>query len=162
MYRMVDTVIRPAARVLLFDRDDRLLLFRAVFPERDIRLWITPGGGVHDGESHEEAAHRELWEETGIRDATIGPCVWVRRHLTEFQGRPFDLQERYFVARIDAADVISDHRQQDEMAFLAEHRWWTVDEIAGSSDWFAPRRMAELLPSIVAGVYPVEPIDSGV
>ena len=61
--------IRPAARVVLFDSERRVLLLRAEFPLRPgdthaRAVWFTPGGGVEPGESYEAAALRELWEET--------------------------------------------------------------------------------------------------
>jgi 8-oxo-dGTP diphosphatase len=57
------------ASVVLVDRQGRLLL-----QERDSRprldpddRWGYPGGGVEPGESYEQAAYRELEEETGVR-----------------------------------------------------------------------------------------------
>ena len=65
---------RPAARVIVLDSRGRVLLFRAEFLGRkQLRLWITPGGGLESGETHEQAALRELREETGVSEATLGP-----------------------------------------------------------------------------------------
>lgn len=153
---------RPASRVLLLDALDRLLLFRVADSARRPRpLWITPGGGVHKDESAEGAARRELWEETGI-EAEPGPCVWVRRHVFEFQGIWLDEVERFYVVRVDATKITTEHFEAHEHAFMPEHRWWHADDIAKSDDWFAPRRLGELLPAIISRDYPPEPFDAGV
>src|SRR5581483_2820535 len=75
---------RPTSRLLVIDPRDRILLLRVHEPrfEQPI-LWFTPGGGLDPGETFEQAAVRELWEETGIV-APLGPCVWRRRHVLRF------------------------------------------------------------------------------
>lgn len=56
------------ASVALVDRRGWILLQeRDEHPVVDPEKWGFPGGGVEDGESHEQAAYRELAEETGVR-----------------------------------------------------------------------------------------------
>ena len=61
---MAELRIRPAARAIVLDPDDRILLVRFQFPHGT--FWATPGGGIEPGETPEEAVRRELAEEAGL------------------------------------------------------------------------------------------------
>ena len=81
----VPTGARAAARVILLSDRDRVLLLRARETSTLHEWWIAPGGGVGAGETFESAAGRELLEETGL-SCSIGPWVWTRRHIYEWEG----------------------------------------------------------------------------
>lgn len=154
--------VRNAARALILDESDRLLLFRAIMISTRRAVWITPGGGLHEGETWEEAVAREIFEETGQRDLVVGPCVWVRSHTFEWEGRLLEQRERYFVVRCPTFDISRDHHTEEELTFLTEHRWWTVPELAGSKEYFSPRKIATFLPDVIAGRWGADPFDTGV
>ncbi|TAK59210.1 MAG: NUDIX domain-containing protein [Dehalococcoidia bacterium] len=157
----VTPIVRASARVLLIDARGRILLF-CVDDERlaEKQLWITPGGGIQPGETPLAAAQRELWEETGV-EAEPGDCVWVRSVTLPFGQQWMESRETFYVVRIDAADVIEDNWEPQERAIIVEHRWWSVPEIAASTEWFAPRHLATLLPPVLRGEYAAEPLRIG-
>jgi mutator protein MutT len=67
-----------AVGVLLLDGDQILLAQRARPPQ--VGRWTIPGGAVEVGETLEQAALRELAEETGL-GCTLGPIVEVLDRL---------------------------------------------------------------------------------
>ena len=163
---MAWTLRRNAARVVLLDPIGRVLLLRAFDPADRSKppWWEIPGGGLEGRETSEEAARRELLEETGIADAEIGPCVWVQHAVFDFGGFHFDQQERIHVAwcpgEVDGRLRPTALEALEAVAFTGRH-WWTVEELLGSDEPMVPPRLRDLLPPLVAGHLPVTPIDIG-
>lgn len=126
-------------------------------------VWASPGGAIEGDETPEQAAIRELKEEIGLQVESVGPCVWLRRHLFHWQGAVYDVRERFFVCDVDAYEVGS-HVNEDEAEreWVLGHRWWSLAEIAASEDVFVPRDLANLLLPLLKGEYPDEPLQIGI
>jgi 8-oxo-dGTP diphosphatase len=158
----IEPTVRMASRVILLDGRDRILLFRWEDARLDAKsIWITPGGGIKQGETPGDAARRELFEETGI-NAQPEACVWRRSHTFRFGDTSIEQRELYYLIRRDTIDVRLDGLEPHERVAMTEHRLWSADEIAASGEWFAPRRLAELLRPLIRGEMPAAPIEIGV
>jgi len=151
-----DPIGREAARVLLLDDHDRVLLI-AHLPGDGRTVWTAPGGGLDPDESHAQAAARELREEVGI-DAALGPQVWSRTATFRFRGIWLEQCERWFLARTAGLDTTA--MPLDDLA-TAGARWWTADELAHTDEVLAPRALAEHLAALLVDGPPARPIDVG-
>jgi 8-oxo-dGTP pyrophosphatase MutT (NUDIX family) len=151
--------VRVAARAVVLDPDERILLVQFRNPHSGAAWWATPGGALDPGETHEEGLRRELLEEAGIA-AEIGPCVWTRDHTFEWGERLVRQVERYFLVRVESDEVAP----QLDLAAEDVHdlRWWRLDEVAASAEDFAPRGLAALLRDLLEHGPPSEAIDAGV
>lgn len=157
---MIET--RHAARVLLIDDVDRVLLFRIENPFDGENFWVTPGGGLDDGEDHRTAATRELAEETGRDDIEIGPEIWHRDHTFQWGDRTLRQVERWFLARTPPFEVPEALVESLDYEGVIEARWWSVDELRQTTEPLTPRRLASILPAILVGELPDEPVDIGI
>jgi 8-oxo-dGTP pyrophosphatase MutT (NUDIX family) len=157
----VDVIEREAARVLLIDRRERILLMRGVDPADPDRgsWWLTPGGGLDPGESHHEAARRELREETGI-DIEIPPApVWERTTEFPFDGLRYRQHELFFLVRLDVDVELSTASWTElERRAMHEHRWWALDDIATCSDAVYPEALRANVRSLLVDGVPSAPL----
>ncbi|MGW8889016.1 NUDIX hydrolase [Streptomyces sp. NPDC055749] len=152
-------VPRPGARVVLLDDASRLLLFSALNKGDGSVRWFTPGGGLKPGESYEQAARRELQEETGLTNLSLGPEIWRGRPWTAVRGNvAYEVRQRYYVARVPAFQVDTSAFEETEKAAITGHRWWTVAELAATSDVLRPAELPELLASLLTNGPPDRPI----
>lgn len=152
---------RRAARAVVLDPQDRILLINAKDPvgpnHRD--WWEIPGGGIDSGETTQDAVRRELWEEAGISNAEIGPCIWIQAVEFTFGGWHFEQDEWVHVVRCDGTAEGPKGLEALEALAFGDQRWWDLEEILELQPRTIPYRMTEFLPDLVGGALPSDPID---
>ncbi|HUF96939.1 MAG TPA: NUDIX domain-containing protein [Ilumatobacter sp.] len=167
---------RVAARALIVDdATGDVLLVRFEFPAATV--WATPGGGLERDESPTDCLRRELREELGLVEVTVGPPLWTREHRIPMTTGHDGQRDTTYLVRIERFDPAPEIGWEQ---LLAEHvheiKWWSVDEIvAATGDHheqlrpdtdrptvFAPRRLGQLVVDLHANGPPSLPVDAGI
>ncbi len=138
--------VRLAARVILLDPDDRVLLMRYDDAPPNGRHWSTPGGGLNDGEEYPAAALRELAEETGWSDVELLGEVYRNSFDMEYGGHIVRQDERLYLARTDqACRVIEGVEAMHASDGITAWRWWTLAELDATGEDVWPSGLADLI-----------------
>ena len=131
-----------------------MLLFRFVHltgPLAGREYWATPGGALKEGETFEQAALRELQEETGIRTTDVGREIARRQFEMQLpDGERVSADERYFAVRTTETAISHEGWTDHEKEMMSCHRWWSLDDLSRTSETVFPEDLVEMLSVAVA------------
>ena len=112
---------KVAVGAVVFNDERVLLVRRGQPPSED--LWAIPGGSVEIGETPQEAAEREILEETGIK-IRAGEPVFTFDVID--RDRTGKIRFHYVIVDLEADYISGDPNAGDD---AAEARWVTAQEI---------------------------------
>ncbi len=156
--------LRPAARAVVLDAQDRILLMRFEFDDGHV-VWAAPGGGVEPGESLQKALSRELSEEIGL-DVPADPThLWHQVTVAPGHAAGYDgVINDYFLIRADAFTPAGTRSAAELQAeHVHGHRWWTPEELRAHQGpaYLSPRSLPHLLAALLADGPPATPTFQG-
>lgn len=109
---MDDLPYRPCAGIMLANTEGKIFVGQRIDKAPDIDAWQMPQGGIDEGEDPEQAAFRELVEETGISPDVVD--VIARSREEYFYDLPEELLGKIWKGR-----------------FRGQRQWWFLMRFKG-------------------------------
>lgn len=140
--RVVARLLRPFIGYYIRDSERSRILVRhqgSVLLVQDwlgSQQWSLPGGGIHSNETPEEAAIRELYEETKVRIAVESVQFHTLRDVvTQHNRQPYR-------AALCSAQLEMRQKPQIRRPELLDARWFQLDDL--------PKKRDPLIDDIIA------------
>ncbi len=155
--------VRKSVKVLLMNDNKEILLMCADDPKTTAKdgtyhgkFWFTIGGKIENGESINEAAIREIHEETGITEDEIelGPIVWHGEFDLLLDNILTRLDQTFIVVKTKKNDIFLHAPDDWEKKVIKELKWFSLEDIINCENVIFPVVLPKYLPAILEGKYP--------
>lgn len=163
----MDTPVRKSVKALLIDKANQLLLIHIDDPKiTNVEgkyhgsFWTLVGGGIETNESLEEAAIREIYEETGMRftQSDLGPVVWYGSLDLLWNRQRVRIEQTYLVVKTKTNNVHLKNLVQTEKEVVQELRWFSVKDLQSCKEVIYPVTLIDHIEDILLGKYPIRPL----
>lgn len=115
-------IIHAAGGIVRNEQEAILMIFR-------LDKWDFPKGKVEAGEQYAEAAIREVEEETGLKDITLGEPLPSTFHTYELRGEPI-LKETHWYAMRAHSQSLTPQTVED----ITEAVWVPFEEVGSKME----------------------------
>ncbi|HAV5392624.1 NUDIX domain-containing protein [Acinetobacter baumannii] len=141
--------IRKSSRLLVLNESHQILLFQFTHTNDALAgqsYWATVGGGLEEGETFEQAAYRELYEELGVVRQNVGTHVATRNFEMMLPSAEIVISdERLFIVFIKNEEVNTANWTEQEKLVISKSRWWTFDELSQTDEIVYPNNIPNIL-----------------
>ncbi|MCU4401312.1 NUDIX domain-containing protein [Acinetobacter pittii] len=141
--------IRKSSRLLVLNESHQILLFQFTHTNDALAgqsYWATVGGGLEEGETFEQAAYRELYEELGVVRQNVGTHVATRNFEMMLPSAEIVIsEERLFIVFIKNEELNTANWTEQEKLVISKSRWWTFDELSQTNEIVYPNNIPHIL-----------------
>lgn len=124
---------RRCAGIMMLNKQGQVFVAKRI--DTDIEAWQMPQGGIDEGEEPQQAAIRELEEETGVRDVTVMAEYenWLAYDLPDelygkvWKGKYGGQTMKWYVMRFNGDD--DDIDIETEHAEFSTWKWTNMHEL---------------------------------
>ncbi len=132
---------RKCVGIMVLNRENKIwmghrpVIFNDEFKASDDKRWQMPQGGIEKGEKPLLAAKRELWEETGIKTASLlaEAPEWLNYDLpadlvgTALKGKYRGQTQKWFAFRFEGSESEINIKHPPDGAPIEFDQWQWVD-----------------------------------
>jgi 8-oxo-dGTP pyrophosphatase MutT (NUDIX family) len=153
--------LRPTGRVIILDGYGRVLLLSERSGPNGSTIWMTPGGAAKAGETHAQAAQRELREELGLHLSLqdLGEPVATQRGQFTMRGVRYEADDQFFIVWVDTFTPDMSDLTGIEQELVTGARWWTATELDTTDAVVFPNVLADLVRRLKSSGVPDVPLE---
>ncbi len=149
--------IRKSSRLLVLNENHQILLFQFTHTNDALAgqsYWATVGGGLEEGETFEQAACRELYEELGVVRQNVDTHVATRNFEMMLPSAEVVISnERFFIVFIKKEEVNTSNWSEHEKLVISKSRWWTFDELSQTNETVYPNNIPNILADSLPEIF---------
>ncbi|MCG9494097.1 NUDIX domain-containing protein [Acinetobacter pittii] len=149
--------IRKSSRLLVINENHKILLFQFTHTNDALAgqsYWATVGGGLEEGETFEQAACRELYEELGVVRREVGTHVATRNFEMMLPSAEVVIsEERLFIVSIKNEEVNTANWSEHEKLVISKSRWWTFDELSQTEEIVYPNNIPNIFADSLSEIF---------